>query len=74
MAVTAPKLTLTPWGRPPTAMFAFGKPLDDHDTPTVAEPPGESMTVDGFSVSAALGPLTVIAMFGSCRAPFASVA
>jgi len=71
---TGPKLTLTPCGRPPTATFALEKPVGDHETPTVAEPPGESVMVDGFSVSAELGPLTVIATLGSCSAPFASVA
>ena len=30
--------------------------------------------VDGFSVSAEFGPLTVMPTFGSCSAPFASVA
>ena len=70
----APKLTLTPWGRPPTATFALGKPIDDHDTPTGAEPPGDSVMVDGFSVTTELGPVTEMATFGSCNAPFASVA
>ena len=73
VAEVAPKLTLTPWGRPPTATFALGKPTDDQDTPTVAEPPGETVTVDGFRVTAELGPVTVMATFGSCSAPFASV-
>ena len=74
VAEVAPKLTLTPWGRPPTATFALGKPTEDHDTPTVAEPPGESVMVDGVSVTAELGPVTVIPTLGSCKAPFASVA
>jgi hypothetical protein len=29
--------------------------------------------VDGFRVTAELGPVTVMATFGSCSAPFASV-
>lgn len=70
---TGPKATLTPCGRPPTATLALGKPTDDQDTPTVAEPPGASVMVDGFSVSDAFGPLTVTPTLGSCNAPFASV-
>ena len=39
----------------------------------MAEPPGESVRVDGVSVIAELGLVTVIATLGSCKAPFASV-
>ena len=72
--VVAPQLTLTPLGRPPTATFAFGNPTDDQPTTTVAVPPGEIVIVDGVNVTAEFGPVTVMPTFGSCNAPFASVA